>query len=95
VPVVHVVAASSDVVPAVTPDLPGQVIISHQPPRAAVVGGAVPVAVAVNEIETAEADEVVVPPVGNIKAVIVEVDKIGIVAYDNNRASIAQAEMHV
>ncbi|AOS83441.1 hypothetical protein BIU88_04350 [Chlorobaculum limnaeum] len=82
---VFAVATTSDIVPPVPSDLVRQAPVPHRSPRATVVPGAVPAAVAVDKEIIAITDHIVVPAVGDSEAVIVDVDEIGAVVIDIKR----------
>jgi hypothetical protein len=89
------VTAPLDAVPAMPSDLVRQVTVHHRRPRAAIVGGAEPAAVAVDEKESIVLDDVIVPPVRDGKAIIVKVNKIGGSAHGNERPVSAKIELHI
>jgi hypothetical protein len=74
-------------------DLVGQAPVPHRSPRAAVVPGAVPSAVAVDKVIVVKKDDVIVPAVGDGKAVIVDVNEIGAVVIHIKRP--AQVDIQI
>ena len=84
---VFVVAVLPDLIPVMSSDSRGEPAISDRFPWATIVSAAIPPPITVDEEKIIVLDDVIVPAIGNGKAVVVQIDKIRAIVDDDSRST--------